>query len=240
MPVEKEQFVAKDASLKSGIQRLEAFIAEANDVLKRLEDERDRAIDACKSLSRYCGESGGERATGTLIDILSQFATNLGTAVKKHDQQKEAEQRRKAAAQKKKDQQPDTVPETKSLSMGKKAKKPSEPSTQGQSLVLMVNELLKEAPEEAKEDFKKGIVYEDPDEKLRAIYKKERESLGIFVPPDARKPSQVDLLIAIKKRRERADARRESTIITSAAGGMVENSVEQTLSQGCNIGGCIN
>ena len=79
----------------------------------------------------------------------------------------------------------------------------------------MVNELLKDAPAEAKEDFKNGVVYFDPDDKLRAIYKKERESLGIFVPPDARKPSQVDLLIAIKKRRERADARRESSI-TSA------------------------
>jgi hypothetical protein len=34
----------------------------------------------------------------------------------------------------------------------------------------MVNELLREAPAEAKEDFKNGVVYIDPDDKLRAIY----------------------------------------------------------------------
>lgn len=232
-PPEKEPFVAKDASLKSGIQRLEAFIADAKGVLKNLEDERDRAIDACKSLSRYCGESGGERATSTLIDILSQFATNLESAVKKHDERKLAEQRREAAAQKKKGQQQDTKAEVKP-SFGKSLKKSSEPSTKGQSLVLMVNELLKEAPEDAKEDFKKGVVYVDPDDKLRAIYKKERESLGIFVPPDARKPSQVDLLIAIKKRRERADARRES-MVSSAP-----EKEDDISTKGCNIGSCIS
>ena len=228
----KRPFVAKDASLKSGIQRLEAFVSDAKDVLRRLEEERDRAIDACKSLSRYCGESGGERATSTLLGILAQFATNLDIAVKKHDERKEAELRREAAAQKKGQRN-----ESKSV-IGKSAKKSAEPNTRGQSLVLMVNELLKEAPEDAKEDFKKGVVYEDPDEKLRAIYKKERESLGIFVPPEARKPSQVDLLIAIKKRRERADARRENSV--SSATGVVVTRRDEHSTQGCNIGGCIN
>jgi len=243
-PAKKDTFVAKDSSLKSGIQRLQTFISNAKDVLKGLEEERDRAIDACKSLSRYCGESGGERATSTLIGILSQFATNLESAVQKHDQRKEAEQRREAAAQKKKDQHFDTKPEAKPITFGKSAKKSSEPSTRGQSLVLMVNELLKNAPEDAKEDFKKGVVYIDPDDKLRAIYKKERESLGIFVPPDARKPSQVDLLIAIKKRRERADAMRESSV-TSTSGAVTatsdaETSDELATTQGCNVGGCIS
>jgi hypothetical protein len=105
----------------------------------------------------------------------------------------------------------------------------------------MVNELLREAPAEAKEDFKNGVVYVDPDDKLRAIYKKERESLGIFVPPDARKPSQVDLLIAIKKRRERADARRENSITSTEAQKVAiatDNRGEDKLSQGCSIGDC--
>jgi hypothetical protein len=105
----------------------------------------------------------------------------------------------------------------------------------------MVNELLREAPAEAKEDFKNGVVYIDPDDKLRAIYKKERESLGIFVPPDARKPSQVDLLIAIKKRRERADARRENSITSTEAQKVAiatDNRGEDQLSQGCSIGDC--
>lgn len=201
----KNTFVAMDGSLKSGMQRLEAFIAEARNVLNDLEEERDRAIDACKSLSRYCGESGGERATSTLIGILSQFATNLESAVQKHDARKEAEQRRESVAQKKKEQL-GSKPELKPIK--ERRAKPVKPTTQGQSLVLMVNELLKETSDEAKEDFKNGIVYKDPDEKLKAIYQRERESLGIFVPPDARKPSQVDLLIAIKKRRERAEARK--------------------------------
>jgi hypothetical protein len=201
----KTAFVAKDGSLKSGMQRLEAFITDAKNVLKNLEEERDRAIDACKSLSRYCGESGGERATSALIGILSAFATNLENAVQKHDVRKEAEQRREAAAQKKKEQQGAKL---ESQPSKEKEVKNVKPVTKGQSLVLMVNELLKETSDEAKEDFRNGIVYEDPDDKLKAIYQRERESLGIFVPPDARKPSQVDLLIAIKKRRERAEARK--------------------------------
>ena len=129
-PPEKESFVAKDASLKSGIERLEAFIADSKNVLRKLEDERDRAIDACKSLSRYCGESGGERATASLIGILSQFATNLESAVKKHDERKEAEKRRDAAAQKKKEQGLDTSFQAKPLP-GKTPKKPTDPSYQG-------------------------------------------------------------------------------------------------------------
>jgi hypothetical protein len=239
-PSEKAPFVAKDASLKSGIERLEAFIADSKNVLGKLEDERDRAIDACKSLSRYCGESGGERATASLIGILSQFAMNLEAAVKKHDERKEAEKRREAAAQKKKEQGLDTSFQAKPLP-SKTPKKPTDPTTKGQSLVLMVNELLREAPAEAKEDFKNGVVYVDPDDKLRAIYKKERESLGIFVPPDARKPSQVDLLIAIKKRRERADARRENSITSTEAQKVAiatDNRGEDKLSQGCSIGDC--
>jgi hypothetical protein len=239
--LEKEPFVAKDASLKSGIERLEAFITVIKDVLKQLEDERDRAIDACKSLSRYCGESGGERATATLICILSQFATNLETAVKKHDERKEAEKRRYAAAQKKKQLGLDTSFQAKPL-FGKTPKKPADENTKGRSLVLMVNELLKETSAEAKEDFKNGVVYIDPDDKLRAIYKKERESLGIFVPPDARKPSQVDLLIAIKKRREKAEARRGSSITSTKTDEVAtaSQSADNMTLQICNDGDCIN
>jgi hypothetical protein len=76
------------------------------------------------------------------------------------------------------------------------------PGVDGQSLVLMVNKMLKAAPSNVKEDFVKGIVYNNPaDPNLHRIYQKE-QSLSCLSPP---RPTQLDIMSAIKKRRERAE-----------------------------------
>jgi hypothetical protein len=93
--------VIKEGTLASGMARLERFIAEANVSLKSLITEKNNSIEDCKELSKYCGESGGERVTSTLLGILSQFATHLSAAVEKHDNRKDTELRKEAAATKK-------------------------------------------------------------------------------------------------------------------------------------------
>lgn len=42
----------------------------------------------------YCGEEGGERSAGPLLQIICEFATSLESAIKKYDEKKEAERRK--------------------------------------------------------------------------------------------------------------------------------------------------
>lgn len=49
-----------------------------------------------QGLAVYCGEGGGERAAAPLLQVLSEFASSLESAVKKYDARVEAEKRRAA------------------------------------------------------------------------------------------------------------------------------------------------
>jgi hypothetical protein len=283
----------KEGTLKDGMARLEQFISEADIILESLLAEKTKSLKACKDLSKYCGESGGERVTSTLLGILSQFATNLSAAVEKHDNRKEAEARKAAASQKQPTSivssnavQPNATNLKKSLKGGETTSSsqppesllstpnksellqkhpitthkssldgsvsvsarvpptspaPVTPSKDGtkkqvkahiasvkpradnnsQSLVLMVNKMLKSAPTNVKDDFANGVVYANPaDPTLHRIY--QRESLqsqqkqkqssgqqhGAVLSP---RPTQLDLMSAIKKRRERAERVEDET-----------------------------
>ena len=266
----------KEGTLSSGMCRLEKFIAEADVILKDLVEDKSKSLKACKDLSKYCGEKGGERVTSTLLGILSQFATNLSSAVGKHDNRKEAEARKEALAKKKPalevhniakgnvgvsvqpsakisllvtQQRGSVVPSCSgdtsclarngSVSIGSsiadttllpspsllclpssKSQNDSSPEIQGtankaptnastpakpgdgQSLVLMVNKMLKAAPSNVKNDFAKGVVYDNPaDPNLYRIYAKEQVLSGFTSPP----PNQLDIMSAIEKRRERIE-----------------------------------
>ena len=266
----------KEGTLSSGMCRLEKFIAEADIILKDLVEDKSKSLKACKDLSKYCGEKGGERVTSTLLGILSQFTTNLSSAVSKHDNRKEAEARKEALAKKKPvaevnnnskghvgasvlssakvpllvSQHPGSIVSScrgetscltrnSSVSIGSSnaetALLPSPPpfclppsasqndgssekqgtankvttkvstpakSGGGQSLVLMVNKMLKAAPSNVKNDFAKGVVYDNPaDPNLHRIYAKEQVSGGFTSP----RPSQLDILSALTKRRERVE-----------------------------------
>jgi hypothetical protein len=269
-PVTPKMPEIKEGTLSDGMARLEQFITDADIILKGLLAEKTKSLKACKDLSKYCGESGGERVTSTLLGILSQFATNLSAAVEKHDNRKEAEARKEAASQKQltsivpsnpvqpsatnlkkllegkstsSSQPPDfpgsplstvnksvllrkhsathktsfdgavsarfpptsPAPRTPGKDETKKLKAPGalKPRADSQSLVLMVNKMLKAAPTNVKDDFAKGVVYANPaDPTLHRIYEKE-QSLGVGVLSP--RPTQLDIMSAIKKRRERAE-----------------------------------
>mmetsp|Transcript_1907 Transcript_1907/g.2553 ORF Transcript_1907/g.2553 Transcript_1907/m.2553 type:complete len:200 (-) Transcript_1907:4-603(-) len=71
----------------------------------------------------------------------------------------------------------------------------------GPSLVLMVNELLKDAPKDVKDEFVSGVIHEDADDPtLKAIYQREQETWKRNRPP-----GMSDLLSDIQARRKQND-----------------------------------
>lgn len=220
----------KNTGLQAGIQRLSCFLSKANKIYSQLKSDRDTAIETCKEMSIYCGESGGERATDTLLNILSEFASNMQGAVTKHDKAMQAEakkqkqNRQDKGTPKKQRRNPEETrvgsspskrkpspAKEKKCSVGNPKGNPkqrqspgakSKPQGKGTSLVLMVNELLREANEQTKKDFSQGVVYEDPDSKLKAIYDREKQSKWLGAPPlpTGRRSVDGDLFTTIKKR----------------------------------------
>jgi hypothetical protein len=186
----------------ASITRVDTFFMEANVVFLNLESERDKAIEACRELSEFFCESGGEKATSALLGILTEFATNLDRAIKKYDEQQRKEERKqstlgkkakgssvtKAAARGKPTDQIDEV----SVSSGNKAK----------SLVYMVNEMLKAVGDKAKEDFTKGIDHENPDQRLKWIYEIEQQQRQKEMAPTLNSPpSKMNFLSTIEQRK---------------------------------------
>jgi hypothetical protein len=159
-----------DYTLQGSIKRIEKFLSEANEVFPKLEAHRDQAMEACRELSEFFCETGGEQAATSLLATLAEFATNLDRAVKKHDEQQRAEVRKKASEKKKMEAV------AKSVSKEKASDSASVQDSSGEkkSLVFMVNEMLRIAGDKAKHDFAKGIVYEEADSRLEEIYKLEQ------------------------------------------------------------------
>jgi hypothetical protein len=136
----------REATIDGGIQKLEDFIAEADETLKKLKENKDGAINSCKALSKYCGEGGGEKAATSLLGILFQFATNLSDAVKKYDKRLELEAKREAQ-NKKMEQQKRRKNFVESKGFGNIVRKDlppkstkKEPSVDGVPLMLEVDE----------------------------------------------------------------------------------------------------
>ena len=160
-------------NLGGSIKRIEKFLKEANEVFSKLEAERDQAIAACKELSEFFCERGGEQAISNLLSILAEFADNLDRAVKKHDQKEKLESRKKKAEMRKehKEQKLSKIQEDKVAGPVR-----TEFETEKKSLVTMVNEMLKMAGDKFKNDFASGITYEDTeDERLQQVYEREKE-----------------------------------------------------------------
>lgn len=154
-----------DNSLVGGIHRLRSFIETIEISFIRLQHERDHAMEACKDLSRYCGESGGAGATTTLLDILSQFAKSVEDALKKFDEQ-QLNLSRKQKAQ--------DVKET--LSTKSTDSSLVQNTGEKRSLILMVNDVLKTANPQFKEDFRRGRMISNPSDPLKAIYDREQNT----------------------------------------------------------------
>ena len=143
-------------TLAGGMKRLRSFIETVEESFSRLEKQRDDALEACKDLSRYCGESGGVGATSSLLDILSQFAKNVEDGLKKHDEQQQNEARKQKAR------------EARDIRSASSYESPRPPDKkEGLSLVLLVNDVLKNANAQFREDFKKGRTLPNPSDPLR-------------------------------------------------------------------------
>eukprot|EP00977_Amphora_coffeiformis_P024769 scaffold17083_cov134-Amphora_coffeaeformis.AAC.1 len=152
-------------SIYGAIERLEAFVDSAETIVKSLAKDKDDALTASRELCMYCGEGSGTAAATSLLGILSEFATNIESAVKKSDEKRKAKERRqkRQAA----DEQSVKTTESKQDSDGK-----------GESLVLLVNKMLKDANPRLVEDFRKGRKLENPSQLLKTIYQKEQTREG--------------------------------------------------------------
>jgi hypothetical protein len=179
-----------DNSLASGLKRLSDFIADVEPAFSMLEKHRDEALEACKSLSKYCGESGGTSSTIPLLDILAQFAANLQEALKKHDVQEKHVTKKQKHLETKVGQSDITTNSCR------------QPATDGRSIVLLVNDVLQNANPRFKEDFKKGRCLENPTETLKAIYDHEKTCLSVQSSLNAQGPpiKAKDIVSAITAR----------------------------------------
>jgi Formin Homology 2 Domain/Subunit CCDC53 of WASH complex len=74
-----------ETSQLASVSRLNQFIAEADETLSNVKDCMDAAFKACRELSTYCGESDNVHVASKLLEILSQFVSNLNKATKDHD-----------------------------------------------------------------------------------------------------------------------------------------------------------
>jgi hypothetical protein len=202
----------REFTLDTAIRRLEKFISEASYViLPRLESERAEAIEACRDLSSFFCEPGGEKMASNLLKILDEFACQIDRAVAKYDEQEKREARKRASKKRKSlTESKPPAPEmplkyTHNGSLEDKTRPyPETPKAsshdnedQGEkkSLVLMVNEMLKVAGDDQIKDFLEGKVYQNPDDRLRKIYEAERERNTDFFSP------RRDILSAIKERK---------------------------------------
>lgn len=148
---------------EAGINRLRRFIAEETETYACLIQKRDQALNACRETSKYCGEGGGYGSTAPLLGVLAQFADNLDDAVRKYDQKINREMRSK-----KQSNDQSCASSVQTCATGQTEAKDAK-----RSLILMVNEMLKDANERTKEDFTKGRVYGNPSKSLQAIYERE-------------------------------------------------------------------
>jgi Formin Homology 2 Domain len=193
-------------TLAGGILRLQNFIEVVEESFQRLEKQRDESLEACKDLSRYCGESGGIGVTISLLDILSQFAKNLEEALKKYNDQRQNEAR-KLKVQEAKD--------TRTIASSSSSVD-SEAKSDGKSIVFLINDVLRSANPQFKEDFKKGRVLPNPSQTLKVIYEHEQQNRKT-----AEDPPRLDIVSAIQKRKNGDDDEAELAKARSAFAGVL-------------------
>jgi hypothetical protein len=213
---------SKENSIHGGIERLEEFIRDGKEIFSVLDSNRNEAVDACKDLAEYLGEGGGIGATSTLLGILAQFASNIESALKKYDDQQEAESRR----QRKKGDASSTQEDDASKDASTTSRELESEAT-GRSLVLLVNEMLKDSNERTKSDYKKGRVYPDASERMKAIYDKEK-NLSVIGSAARRK---LDIVSAIRERESKLDKETHSefTRVLHHVNALPEKSKEKFL-----------
>jgi cellobiose-specific phosphotransferase system component IIB len=148
-------------SIHGAIQRLESFIETAEETVASLSQEKDDALKSSRDLCMYCGEGNGTASATSLLGILSEFANNIESAVRKCDQKKIARERKQKR-------------QTGDAQQNNPAGGSVPTEDNGESLVLLVNKMLKDANPRTIEDFRKGRVLDNPSKLMKTIYQKEQ------------------------------------------------------------------
>lgn len=169
-------------TLAGGTTRLRNFIANVEESITQLEKKRTETLEACKDLSKYCGETGGVGSTIMLLGVLSEFAKSIESALKKYDQQQESHVRKQKSQETREGRT--TSSADASQAVDKAEKKPS--------LILLVSDVLKNANPQFKDDFKKGRTLPNPSKPLKEIYKREASA--------TRLTQKLDIVSAIRER----------------------------------------
>jgi Formin Homology 2 Domain/Subunit CCDC53 of WASH complex len=183
-------------NVHAAVARLRDFIMESDVLVEKLVAEKDETMAASRELARYCGESAGHGATSILLGILSGFASSLEEALKKHDQKRLAEEKRKKRREEERSAAQTKGPQNAVV----ESVDSSESDETGASLVLMVNQMLKDANPRTKEDFKNGRVTPNPSQTLQKIYETEQKVIG-----NKAHNRKLDLVSAIKERSDEVD-----------------------------------
>ncbi|KAL3939172.1 MAG: hypothetical protein SGBAC_006061 [Bacillariaceae sp.] len=194
-PDMETEFGATDGdgyNLISAVNKIDDFLTQANSGFDQLKQVNDEAIKTCRELSDFFCEKGGENVAKNLLAVLATFAENLEQAVKKQEEQQKRRESRLKNAKLKKVQTSTTSPKqgqqharsptnsvVSNVSNISSVSGVSEDSIGGKSLVLMVNQMLKMVGDKAKEDYAKGISYENPDSRLKQIYEREENRSDI-------------------------------------------------------------
>jgi len=84
-----------------GVARLENFLLEAKSSMESLKLKENHAIETCRKMANYLGESGGEKSVSQILSVLSGFVSLLCEAIRKHDEREEAMKRKTESAKKK-------------------------------------------------------------------------------------------------------------------------------------------
>mmetsp|Transcript_31368 Transcript_31368/g.75591 ORF Transcript_31368/g.75591 Transcript_31368/m.75591 type:complete len:2165 (-) Transcript_31368:45-6539(-) len=173
-------------NMVSAVNKIDDFLTQATSGFDQLKQVNQEAIKTCKELLDFFCEKGGEMAASNLLAVLATFAENLEQAVKKQEEQEKRREARLKNARSKKVQTSTTSPKqgqqharsptnsvVSNTSVISNVSGASEDSIGGKSLILMVNQMLKMVGDKAKEDYAKGISYDNPDSRLKQIYEKE-------------------------------------------------------------------
>ena len=161
--IESKVETPESRKLRSAIDRLDAFVQKAAPMLAHVETLKKEAQAASREMSRYCGEGCNAGMTPTLLVTLSQFCDNLEEGLKKYDSRAAREARKKAKEQKDDDKSVTAPASDKPVA-----------KVNGIQHVINVHSMLHSAPEQLKNDFKKGRKVYNPSEKMKEIYEAEQ------------------------------------------------------------------
>jgi hypothetical protein len=157
-------------------------------------------------MSLYCGEGGEERGATPVLSVLSEFVANLDKAVESHDVRVGVEAKKAAREKKRQEEERKKKKEIakKKKHEVKKKRDLTKKKAGRESLVFMVNDMLKTVSPKKRDEFTKGVTYQNPeDERLKKIYEEEmsrKKTSGGLKTSEKMEDPRASLMMALKSR----------------------------------------